>query len=163
MTRIPHVPTMAPSEITAILNNVDVLLNEGKPKQALEMLARAKLESEWLRNAAAVCHLRSGNAQAAVDLLRPLVIDERTFNFRDDTPLVFRTNFAVALFLANNVEGCLSALRRMKDIKHAGLERLREAIARWQAGFSLFQKISWWLGNIPAHPPVVDYPPGDLE
>src|SRR5262249_54641674 len=84
-----------PPEIADLLVKAEQLLQAGKPKKALDLIARAKLNSPWATNALGVCHLRLGNAKVAVDLFRGLVLAGGIL-LRADVPVVFKTNYAAA-------------------------------------------------------------------
>lgn len=150
-------------EVSALLRDVEALLQKDEPKQALSLLSRAKNESLWLRNAVGVCQLRLGNAQFAVDIFRGLAINDKAFGFRQDVPTVFKTNFATAMLLSENLDGCLNVLGELRNSQHPAVDKLRGAIEKWKSGFSLFQKIMWWFGSQPTRPVFLDYPPGDLS
>lgn len=61
-------------DIAEILSKADALLQAGAPKKALDLIARARMNSPWLTNALAVCQLRLGNTAVAVDVFRGLVL-----------------------------------------------------------------------------------------
>jgi hypothetical protein len=146
-----------------LLGKVDKLLREGQPERALEIISRAKINSPWVTNAAAVCQLRLGNAKVAVDVFRGLVLASGGLILRQDIPAAFKTNYATALLAMNNLGGCLSVLAELRDEEHPGALRLRAAVQRWKQGLSLWQKIQWYTGGEPACLVTLDFPPGDLE
>jgi hypothetical protein len=105
--------------------------------------------------------LRLGDAQGAVGVLRSLVLGMGVA-LKPDAPAVFKTNFATALLLENNVSGCLSALAEVHDAQDPAVIRLRAAIQRWKKNLSFREKVQWYLGGQPARKVDLDFPPGDL-
>ena len=103
------------------------------------------------------------NAAAAVDMFRGLVLAAGGLSLRDDVPVVFKANYAAALFASGNVAGGRGVLAEMRGEEHPAVEKLRAAARRWAAGLTLWQKVSWFLGGQPDRPFVLDGPPGDLE
>jgi hypothetical protein len=99
-----------------------------------------------LRNS--VCFLRLGDPNAAVEVLRGLVIAGH-LNLKCDTPLVFQTNFATALLLKGNITGGEGILNDIRNEQHPSVQRLREPIRRRKAGMTFRQRISWRLGGEP--------------
>lgn len=151
-----------PPEVVALFAKVDALLKEGSPEKALALVGRAKIESPWLKHAVGVCQLRMGHTQAAVELFRGMVVSGH-LEFRHDVPTVWKTNFATALLVTNNLSGCLNALAEVKDQNHPGVVKLRAAIDQWKKGLTLWQKFLWYTGSEPSSPVELGFPPGDLE
>jgi hypothetical protein len=160
VTARPTVPR--PPETAALLGRVEQLLQGEGPKAALEYLNRSRVVSAWATNARGVCLLRLGEAQRAVDLFRGLVLGAGSLCLRDDVPTLFKTNFATALLLADNLAGCLSTLALINDEADPAVGRLRAAIRRWQQGLTFWQKVRWHLGSPLGRPVELDFPPGDL-
>jgi hypothetical protein len=152
-----------PPEVVDLLDKVAGFLGEGHPNKALGMLARSKVDSPWLKNALGVCQLRLGNAEAAVNVFRGLVLAAGGLVLRPDVPTVFKTNYAAALLAADNLSGCRRVLDEVRHEPHPAVRRLREATRRWLGGLTIWQKVSWYLGGQPARPLVLDFPAGDLE
>jgi hypothetical protein len=75
---------------------------------------------------------------------------------------VFLTNFATALLMDHNVSGCVSALGAARDEPNPSVQRLRDAIRKWKAGLSLWQKICWYWGDTPGSPIELGFPPGEI-
>ncbi len=148
-----------PPEIAKLLERVKELLDSGKTQEAVKALSRE--DSQWARNARGVCHLRLGDANAAVDTLRALVVT-RHLNLRAEAPLVFKTNLATALLLSGNTGGGESILCDIRDEQNEKVQKLRAAIEQWKARMSFWEKLRWWLGGEPARPFSLDDPPGDL-
>jgi hypothetical protein len=150
-----------PPEVASVLGEVEKLLEEGRPAAALELLGKSRLGSPWLANAAAVCRLRLGDAGAAVEIYRRLVLSGGLF-LRGDVPAVFKINFAAALIAAGNLSGGLRTLGEVRDESHPAVREIRDAVRRWQAGMTLWQRLWWSLGGSPPRPLLLDFPVGRL-
>jgi hypothetical protein len=155
-------PADPPVEVRTLLDQARKLLETGQVKPALDLLSRQRGESIWITNAQAVCQLRLGNAAVALQALRELAVGPGGFNLRQDAPLVFKTNFAAALFLDGNVAGCLNTLDEIRDEAHPAVQKLRQAVRDWAAGLSFWQRLMWKLGNQPSQPPSATGTLGDL-
>ena len=78
---------------------------------------------------------------------------------RPDAPTTFKANLAAALFAAGNVPGCVSTLAEIRNDGHPAVRTVREAVARWRAGLSFWQKVGMHLGG---EPPVTVAPDSGL-
>jgi hypothetical protein len=152
-----------PPEIADLLARADQLLQAGEPTKAIDLIARAKVNSSWRTNALGVCQLRLGKAKLAVEVFRGLVLKAGGILLRTDVPAVFKTKYAAALLAADNVGGCLSVLAEVREEEHPAIGKLKAAIRRWRGSLTLWQKLNWYLGGQPDLPVVLDFPPGDLE
>src|SRR4051812_12600004 len=121
-----------PPEVADVLRKVQKLLDEGQPAAALEQIGGSNLDSPWLANAAGVCQLRLGNANAAVETFRGLVLTG--LFLREDAPTVFEVNFATALIADGNLSGGLRTLSEIREEGHPAVLEIRHAIRRWAAG-----------------------------
>jgi len=154
-------PPVSP-EVAALLDKIAMHLQKDQPTTALELIRKSKLRSPWIDNATAVCQMRQGNAEIAVQVLRKLVLSQGIL-LRQDVPPVFKINFATALCMADNVSGCLNALAEIDAEDHPAVERLRRAIAKWKRGLTLWQRIRWRAGSAVGGPVRLDFPPGELR
>jgi hypothetical protein len=155
--------TTKPPEIVELLRKADQFLKEGDPGKALDALVKARLTSPWVSNAQGVCQLRLRNPKVALDVFRGLVLAAGGILLRTDVPAVFKTNYAVALLLSDNLSGCLSALAEVKDEEHPAVGRLKTAVRQWKDGLTFWQRMNWYMGGQPAHPVELSFPHGDLE
>jgi hypothetical protein len=159
---IPMRPVEArPAESDADRTKVEKLLLAGQPRQALDLLARSKLRSPWASNATAVCLLRLGDASRAVEIYRSLVLNGSLF-LRPDVPTAWKVNFATALFLTDNLAGCVRLLEEIREEGHPGVQRLRAAVREWQARQSLWETIRRFFGGQPARRAELGFLPGEL-
>jgi hypothetical protein len=153
-----------PEKAGEVLAVVRKLLNEGKPKDAIDRLRRFGATCPELTNAYGVCFMRAGEMAKAVELYRNLCIGEGGVCLRPDVSIVFKRNFATALLLAGNVAGSLSVLREISREDDPGVVRLRAEIARWKRSLTWLERC-WFAmsGEAPKRPVVLDFPPGDLD
>jgi hypothetical protein len=155
----PHTTNPAwPSADLELLSRVDQFLQAGKTSEALALVPGSG--SEWVRNARAVCLLRAGRASQAIDALRELVFGPSSLVPRPDADPVFLANFAVALLLDGNPEGFHGILADIRNGTHPSVVKLKDAVRRWRAGMSYWQRARFFLGGGP--PLKLDFPPGDL-
>lgn len=158
-------PTAAPArppEVVVLLDRVGVLLQDGLPQQALDLLAGERSGSPWVTNARAVCLLRLGLPDRAVELLRGLVLSAGGVCLRPDVPTVFKTNFATALLAGGNLRGGVSILDEIRDEAHPAVRKLRAILRGWREGLSLWQKLCWRLGSEPSAPLYLGEALGDV-
>jgi hypothetical protein len=139
-TRNPAWPAVAAD----LLARVDALLRDGRPREALAALPPN--DSPWLRNARGVCLLRLGCPGEAIEVLRDLVFQPAGFAVRSDADPVFLANYATALLLDGNTDGFWSILGGTADRSHPAVARLDEAVARWKAGMTFWQRVASALG-----------------
>ena len=138
---------------------MDRLLWDGRPQEALGLLPAT--DSAWVRNARGVCLLRLGRASQAIDALRDLVFDPSGFEFRPDADPVFQANYATALLLDGNTDGFFSILGGIRERTHPAVARLDDAVRRWKAGMTFWQRVGSTLG-LGGPRLTLDFPPGDL-
>jgi hypothetical protein len=144
-----------------VLAQVTRHLDDGRPEKALEVIREARVHSAWLTNAAGVCQLRLGDAEAAIGAFRSLVLTGG-IHLREDVPPVFKLNFAAALLAAGNTDGFLSVLGELGD-EHPAAARYRDTYSRWLSGLKPWEKLKMSLGVAPARPFEADFPLGELE
>ena len=145
------------------LEEVKRLLEQNKPQRALEAIGTAGAFDPELANAKAVCLLRLGDAHAAVDILRPLVLQHDSVVVRSGVPQVCLCNFATALLLDRNVNGCRNVLSDIQDKQHPIVRRLEQAIDEWFRSLSIWQRLNWHLGGCPNKPVTLNSAPGLLS
>ena len=144
------------------LDNVRKLLEEGRPKDALDLINRSGQKTKHIQNARGVCLLRSGKHDQAMAIFRDLVFPSGSFSIDPDIPTVFQTNYVTALLMVNNVVIATSILDQIEDKKHPAVLRLRSTIRKWKRGLSLFRRLLLLVGSYPGNPVSLDFPPGDL-
>jgi hypothetical protein len=148
-----------PADAATLLTRVDVLLQKGRPREALALLPEAG--PPWAHNARAVCLLRVGRPREAIEVLRDLVFDSTGFAIRPDADPLFQANYATALLLDGNTDGFWSILGGIRDRAHPAVARLDDAVRRWKAGMTLRRRVASAFGcGGPRF--ALDFPPGDL-
>lgn len=150
-------------DINTVLNKVQALLNEGRAKDALELLSRCGSNSPPEQNARGVCLMRLGLTEKAIDLYRRLVLRKDSVCFRSDVPVVFKTNFATALLLSRNVSGCEAVLEELGNDSSPEVVKLRAALSRWRHSLNWVRRLLLALHGAPSRQSIpLDFPPGDL-
>lgn len=148
-----------PAADADLLTRVDAHLRDGRPGEALALLPVTG--SPWLKNARGVCLLRLGRASQAIDALRDLVLHPSGFGVRADADPAFQANYATALLLDGNSDGFLGVLGGIGDRTHPAVARLDDAVRRWKAGMTLWQRVASAFG-VGGPRPALDFPPGEL-
>jgi len=149
-------------EVAKVLGKVKTLLQEQRPEEALDVIARSRLKSPWITNAIGACQLRLGNGKQAVAAFQGLVLYSGVL-LKRDAPMVFKTNYAAALLASDNLAGCLSLLNEVNEEENPTVQRLRAAIQRWKQSLSFWQKFQWYLGGDPGRKVMLDFPLGEVE
>lgn len=157
----PQAAGAASESIEMVLDRVSRQLEAGHPERALEEIGRCKLKSDRLTNAAAVCQMRLGNAERAVEALRGLVI-EGSIHLRADVPPVYKLNFAAALLAAGNVDGFLTTLAELGD-GHPSARRYRDAYRTWRASLTRWERVKAGLFGMETRPFRPEFPLGELS
>ena len=148
---------------SALLLKIQHLLENGHVQAAFDAAKGASGVNQRLKNAYGVCLLRLGDSTRAITVFRDLALMSGGVCLRTDAPLTFKTNFATALLMANNVSGCLTILHELRDEKDETIENLWSAIRKWEAGMSTTQGILWrFFQTAPNRPIVLDFVPGDM-
>lgn len=150
-----------PPEVAQVLVKVKQLLDDQCPDKALEMITRCRLKSPWITNATGVCQLRLGNAKQAVTAFQSLAMHSAIM-LKRDAPVVFKTNYAVALLASDNLPGCLSVLNEIREEENPTVQQLRAAIQRWKQSLTFWQKVRWYLGGDPRQKVTLDSPLGEI-
>jgi hypothetical protein len=151
-----------PMQSADLLTKVEHLLEGGRPQDAVSVIGDKYLSCPWTANALAVCHLRLGNNARAIHLLRYITFDQTGFEFRSDVPMVFKTNFAIALLADGNFEGFLSTLDKLAEIDHPSVQRLLATVARWKDSLTGWQTFWWNVAGLVPRLPSLDFPLGEL-
>jgi len=144
------------------LDRVRALLDQDTPDAALQLIGTGRDEPPAVKNAHAVCLLRLGQAEPAIRLLRQLVLPNEVFSIPPDIPDTYKLNFATALLMEGNIDGCLNALSALQNRDHPTAKALRSALDRWRKGLSFGQRFKLSMGSVPDVPIALGFPPGEL-
>jgi hypothetical protein len=126
------------------------------------MLRAAKLRTNAIQNAAAVCLMRIGRIDEAVGIVRGLSIPGDGFSLDPRAPTVFKANYATALLLAQRVNGCVGVLNQIADRSHPSVVKIRRAIEDWAKTLNPIRRFLLPIAGYPnTHVPLAG-PPGDL-
>jgi hypothetical protein len=108
--------------------------------------------------------MRVGRSAAAVQVFREFVLGPGGLVPKKDLPACVVVNFATALLLEQNLEGCellLAELEANLDVGRSATERLRSVLTDWRRQLTWRQRLTEWLtGRRPAV--RLPFPPGDL-
>jgi hypothetical protein len=141
------------------LSRVEELLRDNRPQEALRLLGSA--DTPWARNARGVCLMRLGRTSQAVETLRNLVFDPGGYGIRPDAHPTYQANYATALLLDGYTDGFWSFLGGIEGRSHPAVARLDDAVRRWKAGMTFWQRVASAVG-LGGPRFALDFPPGDL-
>lgn len=137
------------------------LIADGRYREAFDSLnatGRSPLRSQMM----AVCAMRFGDVDFALNLLRGLCLTPGTTIIRSDTSDTLRINFATALLLKGLPSGTLEILQDVRDRQSSPVCQLKDAIRRWEKSLSWLRWLDWKTSRIePARTVVpIDFDPG---
>lgn len=149
-------------QVSEILQKVEQLLEQGRINDALHAATSQSSGNPAQSNARAVCLLRLGKPEEAVRILRSIVIDQTGVLMRQDIPISYKSNFAVALAMAGNLSGAKSVLSELGNNTDEQLLSLRQCIATTLSKRTFLQKLKSFLGTGDDAPITLDFVPGRL-
>lgn len=129
-------------------------------KKAIQRLEKNPSNDITEKNAIAVCQLRLGNYDGAINILQGVIYYEHSIVMRDNVPLVHKINFATALLLKGNIGGCETMLSQLSEVTHPVIFNLHKSIMEWRKGLTLFEKIGVIKTN---KKPKIDFTPGIMQ
>jgi len=100
----------------------------------------------------ATAHLKVGNPQQALDLLRPLLFPNDYPEMKQDSPLELRVAFLHALMQAQNVDSLETHLRNIPEQDDPRIRAITAALASWRGSFSFRQKLGFARPPLPPPP-----------
>ena len=106
--------------------------------------------------------LRLGRHELAVKIFRDLVFPGGAFAIPDDTPTIFRSNYATSLMLVDNIVTGLEILGQIPDRQHPAVVQLKIAVRNWKASMSWLARVGLLIGITPQKPFSMDSAPGAL-
>ena len=151
-----------PSAVLSTLRRVEESLAKPDPAEALEHLRHSVPDDPLLGNARGVCLMRLGRVRSAIELYRSFLLDEGTLILKSGLPTVFLANYATALLLDENLDGCLTLLDEASDESHPSVARLRKAVATWRSGLRWWERLQFALYGLVPHAVALDFAPGEL-
>ena len=147
---------------TSARDPVRQLLDQGRTHEALNLLDHLGQNSASSKNIKAVCLLRLGRVREAVSILSEITF-QGNICIPPETPVVFQTNFATAMLMANNKEAAISVVERLEDKQHPAVARIKNAIKTWEKGLNIFQRLLSRAGIYPRKEIPLDFVPGDID
>ncbi len=148
--------------LSGFLVRVQDLLAINKPQEALEVIAKSRLESPAAKNARAVCLLRMDQVQPATAILRELLFPRDSISPSPDVPAIFYTNYVTAMLMQGNLTAATGILAQVPDKKHPAVLRLRETLQQWRGTLGIGWRMLSFLGFYPERPVDLEFPPGDI-
>lgn len=145
-----------------LLQEVQAHLDAGRPDRALDMLHSTGNRSKALLNAYGVCLMRAGQIDKASGVFRNLAISGNGFCLDPRAPIVFTTNYAIALLLAAHVNGCMAVLNQIENQAHPAVVRLRNAIDAWKRTLGRVRRLLIPVLGLPDVAVPLPFPPGDI-
>jgi hypothetical protein len=159
-----HGPHEQYGQVNGVLDRVEQQLNAGKAGEAIEIIRHCGMSCPEIENAYGVCLLRQGAVDQAVELFRRLVLFPNAVTFRSDVPSLYKCNFATALLLAGNVDGCRSTLNDIDNDLDPLVIELWGAIQQWKRTLNWWERLLFALGASPRDRPVrLEFPPGHVR
>jgi hypothetical protein len=145
----------------SIYDRIQQLLDQNHPQEALNLIHRGDQNSPSMKNAQAVCLLRLGKSEDAISILREITFQGHVC-IPSDTPVVYQTNFAAAMLMANHKE-VIDVIGQLDETRHAAVARIKAAVKKWEKSLNPLQRLLYKAGIYPAKAVPIDFPPGDLE
>ncbi|MCC9605759.1 tetratricopeptide repeat protein [Blastopirellula sp. JC732] len=131
---------------------------------ALQMLGNGGHDPE-VKNARGVCLLRMGRYTEALQFYRGMLLRSGCIVMRPELPTYLKANYATALLLIGQTEGCVQTLTEANDDKSPIVMRLNQNLKRWEKGLTLGQWLLFKFGAL--HSPhalvPIDFLPGVFE
>ncbi len=156
------VSTSVISDPNTLLNRAREMLDQGQVEAALDVLDSCGQSSRTIQNAKGVCMMRLGRHELAMKIFRDLVFPGGSFAIPDETPTIFRSNYATSLLLVDNVVTGLQILGQIPDRQHPAVVHLKAAVRKWKASMSWLTRIGLLIGITPQKPFNMDSSPGAL-
>jgi Flp pilus assembly protein TadD len=147
-----------------VLEKVRRLLESTRVAEALQLLASCNAKDWRVQNARGVCLMRLGRIEEAIRIFRDLTLEAGSIIMKSNLDPQVQLNFATALLLDQNVEGCERVLAEIEANSESGLsvtEPLRSALRDRECNLTWKQKLLVWITR--RHPMVrLNFPPGEI-
>ncbi len=146
-----------------VLEQVRALLEQNRAQEACALLSTQGSRSSELSNAHAVCLMRMARFDKAVEVFRGFVLADNGLSLKPRLPEKYAVNFATALLLTGNLDGCLQTLEEAGEEARQGASDLYEAIARWKKSLPLGRRLWAAMGGmLPPGPIPLPFAPGTV-
>nr|AKB95179.1 hypothetical protein [uncultured bacterium] len=123
------------------------LVANGEYAKAYDLLQTLP-HSTYVRNAMAVCAIRSGRIDQAISIYRDLLLIPGTTILRKESPDLLKVNFAIAVLLKGLPSGALDILDEVKDPIQISAVRVKSAIRQWSNSLSFWRRWDWKINRI---------------
>ncbi len=148
--------TNAISDPNTLLIRAREMLDQGQAQAALDVLDSCGQSSRIIQNAKGVCMMRLGRYELAVKVFRDLAFPGGSLTIPDETPTVFRSNYATSLMLMDNVVTGMQILGQIPDRQHPAVVQLKGAVRAWKRSLSWLARIGLAVGITPQKPFSMD-------
>lgn len=157
-------PSPSATPLSPAIQRACTLIKKEEYAGAANLLAAAGRDPQT-RNAQAVCLMRAGRVDAAVDVYRSFILIHGSLLERNDVSVVYKRNFATALLLKGLPSGALAVLKAAGEPDHPVAIQIRAAIKRWEKSLSWFKRMDWKFNAIePRNCTVpIDFQPGEFD
>jgi hypothetical protein len=144
------------------IETIGHLLDEGKAKEALNLVNYVNHHSPAWENAKGVCLLRLRMFDAACAIFRSLVFPDNCISVPADVPALYRANFATAMLLAGHKDSALAVLEHMDTNGHPYVTQFLTEVNRWKESLSLLERMGLAIGWYSKRPFHCECPPGGI-
>jgi hypothetical protein len=135
------------------------LIDGGQYQRALDLLPTSQCTDD-IRNTRAVCLMRMGQFESAVQVFRLFALTGYSQTIKKDLPEYIKVNYSAALFFGGQPSGGWAALQEVRSDNDPQAEIIRRACQRWVAEMGFFRRLDWRINRIaPATLPTVPQEP----
>lgn len=150
-------------QVPEVLRRVELLLEENRPQEALELIQQFGQKTRLLENARGVCLLRLGQTEQAARVLAELIFVHGGVCIPPETPTIYQTNYVTAMLLSGQAQSGREVLDQIFEVDHPAVRRLKAAMKAWMRELGPMRRLMALWGSYPACPVPLDFPPGDLR
>lgn len=151
----------AKTKSTVPIDHIRDLLNQGLAHQALQYIEHSGQKTQIMENAKAVCLLRLGKIDQAINLLKDIVFQGKIC-VPPETPLLYQINFATAMLVVNNKDFAMLLLAKPDIQSHPQAIKLIDAVNKWRKSLTLLEKFCYHIGIYSRKPVKIDFPAGEV-
>lgn len=157
-------PSRSATPLSPSIQRACTLINKDDYIGAANLLAAAGRDPQT-RNAQAVCLMRAGRFDAAVDVYRSFILVQGSLLERKDVSNAYKRNFATALLMKGLPSGALAVLKATGEPNHPMAIQLYGAIKRWEKSLSWLKRMDWKFNAIEPRKCIVpmDFEPGEFD
>ena len=106
------------------MDRVRTLLDNGQAQEALALVNQRDDVSDVWQNVRAVCLLRMGSYERAMQVLRRIVFPGNAICVPEDVPALYRANFATAMLALHHTDSALAIMEHLGHDGHPYVEQV---------------------------------------